>query len=273
MTSPAPPLPPPPSPRLAVAGRLLLVVALLGVICAVVSGITVLVRFSKFDANGVPAMQVNPAAVQPGAAAPALPAAQPSPQAQGAPGLDPVATWADHLAGTVDIPARALRAYGQADLAMRTMAPRCRVSWATLAGIGRVESDHGRFGGGSLGADGRPSKPIVGVPLDGSGAVQSIADTDGGRLDGDSTYDRAVGPMQFIPSTWAHWASDGDGDGRSDPQDVDDAALATARYLCADGRDVGTPAGWWAGVLSYNESVDYAQRVFSAADTYARRSV
>ncbi len=46
------------------------------------------------------------------------------------------------------------------------------------------------------------------------------------------TYDRAVGPMQFLPGTWGRWGSDGDRDGVSDPQDVDDAALAAARYLC-----------------------------------------
>ncbi|MGH3994059.1 MAG: lytic murein transglycosylase, partial [Pseudonocardiaceae bacterium] len=85
-------------------------------------------------------------------------------------------------------------------------------------------------------------------------------------------YDRAVGPMQFIPSTWARWASDGDGDGQADPHDIDDAAVTAARYLCADRRDVGTARGWWAAVLSYNNSVDYAQRVFGAADAYARRS-
>jgi membrane-bound lytic murein transglycosylase B len=268
------PVPPfEPSPGLAVAGRLLVVFALLGVTGVVMCGVALLGGSSRFDANDIPAVQVSPASVQPGAAAPAAPAAQPSPQAQGAPGVDPVVAWADRIATTVDVPARALRAYGQADLAMRAAAPRCRVSWATLAGIGRIESDHGRFGDATLGADGRPSKPIVGVPLDGSGAVQSIADTDGGRLDGDTAYDHAVGPMQFIPSTWARWASDGDGDGRTDPQDIDDAALAAARYLCADGRDVGTPAGWWAAVLSYNDSVDYAQRVFGVADAYARRSV
>jgi membrane-bound lytic murein transglycosylase B len=136
----------------------------------------------------------------------------------------------------VDIPARALVAYGNAELVLRSVKPKCRLSWATLAGIGRIESHHGQYGGAVLGADGRPSKPIIGVPLGGSPGVKAIGDTDGGRLDGDPSTDRAVGPMQFIPSTWAKYASDGNED-VADPRQIDDAAFAAARYLCANGRD------------------------------------
>ena len=88
--------------------------------------------------------------------------------------------------------------------------------------------------------------------------------------DGDASVDRAVGPMQFIPSTWRKWASDGNGDGLGDPQQIDDAALAAARYLCAGGRDMASPSGWWAGILSYNNSTEYAQKVFGLADGYAK---
>ena len=75
---------------------------------------------------------------------------------------------------------------------------------------------------------GRTLSPILGPVLDGAGDFAAITDTDGGGWDGDTTWDRAVGPMQFIPSSWAVWGRDGDGDGRSDPSDIDDAALATA---------------------------------------------
>jgi membrane-bound lytic murein transglycosylase B len=262
-------VPPPAPPRFAAAGRLLVALGLICVAAFAVWGIPRLVDAPRLDATDE--LQVTPAAVRPGASAPADPNARPVSQA--GLGRDPVVEWADRAASTVDIPARALRAYGTADLVMRSEAPRCRVNWATLAGIGRVESNHGRFGGTVLGADGRPSRDIVGLPLDGTGDVATIGDTDGGRLDGDASHDRAVGPMQFIPSAWARWGSDGDGDGRIDPQDIDDAVLAAGRYLCAEGRDVGTARGWWAGILSYNPSVDYAQRVFGAADTYARRSL
>jgi membrane-bound lytic murein transglycosylase B len=214
----------------------------------------------------IPALQVQPAPVEPGAVVPA--AEQSVPQATA--GADPLLTWANKMTGLTGVPARALQAYGNAELVLRSTMPGCRLSWATIAGIGRIESNHGQFAGAVLGSDGRPSKPIIGVPLDGSVGVQRIADTDGGRYDGDPSLDRAVGPMQFIPSTWNKWASDANGDGRGDPQQIDDAALAAARYLCVGGRDMASPAGWWAGVLSYNNSVPYGQKVFGLADDYAK---
>ncbi|GAB1512711.1 lytic murein transglycosylase [Actinophytocola sp. KF-1] len=211
----------------------------------------------------VPAASVPVADVRPGAVAP------PQPQA-GAVGEDPLKTWAGRVAGAIDVPARALMAYGNAELVLRSELPGCHLSWATLAGIGRVESNHGRYGGARLNDDGRPSKAIIGVPLDGSAGVQAIADTDGGRYDGDPTHDRAVGPMQFIPSTWQRWTADANLDGIGDPQQIDDAALAAGRYLCAGGRDLATPKDWWAAVFSYNNSVPYGQKVFGLADSYAR---
>lgn len=222
---------------------------------------------SRPSAAVLPAIPITAAAVQPGAGLPAAPGSQPVPAAD-----DVMAGWAGRLANTVGIPRRALQAYGVADLVLRAELPGCRVNWATLAGIGRIESDHGRFGGAELGVDGRPSTPIIGVALDGSPGLATITDTDAGRLDGDADHDRAVGPMQFIPGTWSRWGADGDGDGRADPQDIDDAAVAAGRYLCAGGRDLGTAGGWWEGVLSYNRSVVYGQKVFGVADAYARRS-
>jgi membrane-bound lytic murein transglycosylase B len=177
--------------------------------------------------------------------------------------------WSASAAQRSGVPARALRAYAAAELAQREQTPACRLSWSTLAGIGRVESDHGRFGGAGVDADGVARPRIIGLPLDGSPGVREIRDTDGGRLDGDTTYDRAVGPMQFLPGTWARYGADGNGDGVRDPHQLDDAALAAARYLCADGRDTASGEGWWDGVLTYNRSVDYARLVWAAADRYA----
>lgn len=257
------------APRFGVLLRLGIVLLVL----AVGAGGVLLLRVATAPEPAPPgafdyAANIPVADVEPGAVAPASATAQPQPQA--ATGEDPLRAWASRLAVPAGIPARALMAYGNAELVLRTEDPGCNLSWATLAGIGRIESDHGRYGDATLQEDGRPSKPIIGVPLDGSAGVKAISDTDGGQFDGDTRVDRAVGPMQFIPSTWRRWAADANLDGRGDPQQIDDAALAAGRYLCANDRDLAVPADWWAAVFSYNNSVSYGQKVFGLADGYAR---
>lgn len=176
-----------------------------------------------------------------------------------------VTSWAANMSASTGIPARAVQAYGNAELLLRAAEPACHLSWNTLAGIGRVESDHGQYGGARLNADGIETKPIVGVPLNGSAGVRNIPDTDHGTLDGDPVHDRAVGPMQFLPATWREYADRG-----ADPQNIDAAAVAAGRYLCAGGRDLATARGWWSAILSYNDSVSYVQKVFGLANSYTR---
>jgi membrane-bound lytic murein transglycosylase B len=158
----------------------------------------------------------------------------------------------------------ALRAYATAQLRLAAEQPECHVGWTTLAGIGWVESQHGGYGGRTLGVDGRPSSPILGPTLDGSDDVAAIPDEEGG-------WAQAAGPMQFIPSTWARWGADGDEDGVVDVEDLDDAAYAAARYLCASG-SLASGAGWARAVFSYNHSQAYVDQVYAAAQAYAGRT-
>jgi len=214
----------------------------------------------------------TPAAVDP--TQPRAPDPAPVPRGSAVPaGLSPYSAWAASLAKVIDVPARALQAYGNAQNIVAREQPGCHLSWTTLAGIAHIESNHGRFGGRALQPDGRSSSPIIGIPLDGGPAVQAIGDTDGGALDGDPVWDRAVGPFQFIPSTWAKWRADGNGDRVADPQSIDDAAVAAGRYLCAGGRNLSDGASWWRAILSYNNSDAYVQSVFNGADGYARAAL
>ena len=168
----------------------------------------------------------------------------------------------------LDLPVAAVGAYRAAAMVMREVDPDCGLSWSLLAAIGRVETDHGRYAGATLGSDGRSTPLIRGVALDGTGLVARIRDTDAGTVDGDQRWDRAVGPMQFLPSTWTAVGVDADGDGVRSADDLDDAALGAAVFLCAASGDLDTLAGRRAAVLRYNPSATYAHDVLAVERAY-----
>lgn len=167
--------------------------------------------------------------------------------------------------GALGIPGMALNAYRNAERMMGAAYPGCGVSWNLLAGIGRIESMHAN--GGATDARGTAVRPIYGPALDGTlpGNEIIVQSAQSGRV----TYARAMGPMQFLPGTWARYASDGDGDGRADVQNVFDASLAAARYLCSGGLNLRDQAQVMTAILRYNNSVAYARNVLGWAAAYA----
>ena len=157
-----------------------------------------------------------------------------------------------------DIPPLLLNLYA-------AQAPACPgLPWQVIAGIGKVESNHGRYGGSSIDIDGTVAPSIIGIPLNGTNGTAAIRDTDGGRFDGDTVWDRAVGPFQFIPSSWAIYGQDGNGDGERDPHNIYDAVPAVVAHLCPN----GTVDDIESAIFAYNRSTAYVQLVLEWAARY-----
>ncbi|CAN5652752.1 hypothetical protein BH11ACT8_BH11ACT8_25190 [soil metagenome] len=171
-------------------------------------------------------------------------------------------------ASTNGIPSAALAAYQRAETVINSADRSCHLSWQLLAALGRVESDHGRVHGSALDSDGVARPGIFGIALDGTHGTAVVHDSDAGPFEGDRAFDRAVGPMQFIPATWSVVGVDADSDGVRDPQDIDDAALAAAVYLCSGPGDLATLTGQKAAVLRYNHSASYVALVLDVMDGY-----
>ncbi|WAU80281.1 lytic murein transglycosylase [Streptomyces sp. Qhu-G9] len=187
-----------------------------------------------------------------------------SPTAPPSAGAGTPAATGDAEAG---IPATVLDAYKKAEAALGDSKPGCNLPWQLLAAIGKVESGQAR--GGKVDANGTTISPILGPQLDGNGFAL-IRDTDNGAYDGNSSYDSAVGPMQFIPSTWEWAARDGNADGKKDPNNVYDAALAAGHYLCRFGWDLSDRADLRRAILSYNNSTEYLNTVLSWLEYYRK---
>ncbi|VVJ22013.1 putative secreted protein [Amycolatopsis camponoti] len=218
-----------------------------------------------------------PAAASTRPPAPVKPVWPPLPEAglpatlPGVPVLPPLAAPVDHRHGAATgsgagtgIPATVLDAYRRAEASLGEADPGCHLSWPLLAGIGKIESNHARHG--DVDARGTMVRPVYGPALDGSPGFARMVDAQSGQ------WARAAGPMQFIPSTWQKWGTDGSGDGQVDVQNVYDSAESAGRYLCAADRDLNTGAGLRSAILSYNNSEDYLNKVTAWMRAYSAGS-
>src|SRR6266498_3243658 len=195
-------------------------------------------------------------------------------QAAAGPGAAaPTPTVTTPTASDNEIPEMALRAYRYAEAWASGFDPSCKLSWSVLAGIGRIESNHGRHLGAQtrFSSTGDVTPTILGPVLNGAPNTGTIHDTDGGRLDGDAVWDRAVGPMQFIPSTWQSLGRDGNGDGIANPNNLFDAAVSAAGYLClSGGGTLADQANLRNAIYAYNHSWDYVAAVLTWANFYTQ---
>jgi len=159
-------------------------------------------------------------------------------------------------------------AYFRASIQMAERRSGCGISWDQLAGVGLIESRHGSYGGNTVGQDGRTSGEILGPVLDGD-PFAAIADSEGGALDGNTEWDRAVGPMQFIPTSWEIYGLDGNADGVRDPHNLYDAAYAAAEHLCRGYTGIQNDGVYRRALLGYNRSAVYGSDVMAARRNYA----
>lgn len=167
-------------------------------------------------------------------------------------------------ASAAGVPPRMMAAYQYAVDQVAEAVPRCRgMRWPVLAGVAQIESNQAQ--GRRVSPDGQVRPRIIGPALDGSPGVRRISDTDGGRWDGDSELDRAVGPFQFLPATFR--AVDDRAPVR-DPHDVDDAALAAAVYVCGDGRNLADDSQLRSALFAYNNSSIYVDDVMGWIRSY-----
>ncbi|WP_409494712.1 NlpC/P60 family protein [Amycolatopsis sp. cmx-11-12] len=176
-------------------------------------------------------------------------------------GADGSSSTPGHVPGIPDV---MLTAYQQTAQRIGGIRPACTgMRWSILAGIAEVESRHASDR--TIAPNGDITPPVLGPPLDGSGVGGNrtpIRNPDG-------TFARAVGPFQFLTTTWAGVEQDGNDDGVRNPHNAFDAALGAAVYLCGIGpRDLKDHAQLRAALLRYNASQTYVTHVLANIERY-----
>ena len=173
--------------------------------------------------------------------------------------------------GDSDIPLLFADAYRRGAAAADAATPVCQLPWPVLAGIGKIESNQGRDEGAHLTVGGNVTPPILGPALDGTNGTQLVPASDNGLYTGDPKFEHAVGPLQFLPSTWIKLGMDGNNDGVADPNNIYDAALTAATYLCR-----AAPTGGLVNddalkpaLFTYNHSDQYVAAVLGWYHLYA----
>ncbi|WP_410599815.1 NlpC/P60 family protein [Amycolatopsis sp. lyj-90] len=166
-----------------------------------------------------------------------------------------------HVPGIPDV---MLSAYQRAAQRITNIRPACAgMRWSVLAGIAEIESRHA--GGRNIAPNGDIAPPILGPQLDGSGVGGNrtpIRNPDG-------SFARAVGPFQFLTTTWASVEQDGNDDGVRNPNNAFDAALGAAAYLCGTGpRDLRDQGQLRAALFRYNASQTYVSQVLANVERY-----
>jgi membrane-bound lytic murein transglycosylase B len=167
----------------------------------------------------------------------------------------------------LDFPLVALDAFWKASVKLNSEAD-CGLRWEMLAGISRVEGVHGTYGGSQLDGRGNTTIRITGPPLDGRPGFATVMDSDGGYYDDDPVFDRGVGPMGFLPTSWQGYGSDGNGDLVADPHNIYDAAEASARLLCRTSRRLDIESNLRTALFNYNRSQRYVNIVHGYITNY-----
>lgn len=181
--------------------------------------------------------------------------------------IEKMEQWAAERADPYGIPQRALQAYAYAAYAVEKE-DGCSIGWPTIAALGAVLTNHGRHENASINEDGKTTLPLRAV-APAAGGKDSVPDTDGGDIDGDSTQDIPVGPMQLMPSRWEQYGVAVEPGDQPNPDQIDDAALTTAKILCTAG-DLSTPEVWLTAMSEFNPHHVFLKAVYDKAEEYSR---